>query len=172
VEETVKLLGDRFLREVQVRFEPTQGLPEVVASKDYIQQILLNLVFNAAESMARRKDVILATQRLDAVPKELVLLPGAAPLYVAVSVQDFGCGIPPENLPRIFEPFFTTKAFSARRGTGLGLSMVYELTRQIQAGLAVDSVLDHGSRFTLILPVVPISQTDAQAYEDAQHSDH
>ena len=70
-----------------------------------------------------------------------------------MSVQDFGCGIPPENLPRIFEPFFTTKALSTRRGTGLGLSMVYELANKMEAGLAVESVVDQGTTFTLILPV-------------------
>jgi signal transduction histidine kinase len=82
-------------------------------------------------------------------------------------VEDFGCGIHPDNLPRIFEPFFTTKAMSARRGTGLGLSMAYELARKMEAGLAVDSVLNQGSTFTLILPVrdanaapVPASDPD------------
>ena len=54
---------------------------------------------------------------------------------------------------RIFEPFFTTKALSARRGTGLGLSMVYEFAKKIGAGLAVESVLDQGSTFTVIVPV-------------------
>jgi signal transduction histidine kinase len=82
-----------------------------------------------------------------------VLTPAAAPGYVAVSVQDHGCGIPPENLPRIFEPFFTTKAMSTKRGTGLGLSMAYELAKKMGAGLAVQSVLHEGSTFTLILPV-------------------
>ena len=71
----------------------------------------------------------------------------------ASCVRDVGCGISPENLPRIFEPFFTTKAFSARRGTGLGLSMVYELAKRMEAGIAVESVVDQGSTFTLILPV-------------------
>jgi signal transduction histidine kinase len=64
-------------------------------------------------------------------------------------------------MPRIFEPFFTTKAFSARRGTGLGLSMVYELAGQMGAGLAVESVVDQGSTFTLIIPVrdLPVDAT-------------
>jgi signal transduction histidine kinase len=60
-------------------------------------------------------------------------------------------------MPRIFEPFFTTKAMSVRRGTGLGLSMVYELARKMEAGLAVESVVDEGSNFTLILPVKELS---------------
>jgi signal transduction histidine kinase len=87
------------------------------------------------------------------LPPALVLAPAPADAYVFVSVKDSGCGIAPEILPRIFEPFFTTKSLSARRGTGLGLSMVYELARQMEAGLAVESTVGLGSVFTLILPV-------------------
>jgi signal transduction histidine kinase len=151
--DTIKLLGDRFLREVQVTFEPAPDLPSAPGSKDFIQQVLLNFIFNAAESMAKRKQVILATRRLDALPPGVVLAPASAPGYVAISVRDFGSGILPENMPRIFEPFFTTKALSVRRGTGLGLSMVYELAKKMEAGLAVESVVDQGSTFTLILAV-------------------
>src|SRR5207248_2822502 len=99
--------------------------------------------------------------RLAHLPAEMALAPATATEYLAVSVQDFGCGIAPENLPRIFEPFFTTKAFSARRGTGLGLSMAYELARKMEAGLAVHSALQQGTTFMLILPVrkVPSKQT-------------
>lgn len=155
VDDTIKLLGDRFLREADIQFERASGLPEVHATRDFIQQILLNFIFNAAESMTpqKRKRVVLATRRLLSLPAELALKPAAAPAYVTVSVQDFGSGIPPEILSRIFEPFFTTKAFSTRRGTGLGLSMVYELAKKLEAGLAVKSVVNQGTIITLILPV-------------------
>jgi signal transduction histidine kinase len=152
-QDTIKLLGDRFLREVQVSFEPAAGLPPAPGSKDFIQQILLNFIFNAAESMAKRKQVILSAGISDKLPAGTVLPPAQSREYVFISVRDFGCGIPPENMPRIFEPFFTTKAFSVRRGTGLGLSMVYELAKKMEAGLAVESVVDLGSTFTLILAV-------------------
>ena len=105
--------------------------------------------------MTGRKRVILATGLADELPPGPVLAPAKAPAYVTIAVRDFGCGIPPANLPRIFEPFFTTKAFSAHRGTGLGLSMVYHLAGKLGAGLAVASVLDQGSTFTLILPAPP-----------------
>ncbi len=166
VDDTIKLLGDRFLREVQVNFEPAPGLPPVTVSKDLIQQMLLNFIFNAAESMAGRKRILIATRLLEGLPADLVLVPAKAQRYVAVAVRDFGCGIPPANLPRIFEPFFTTKALSARRGTGLGLSMVYQLAAKTEAGLAVVSVVDRGSTFTLILAVgrpAPDEKTGAQA---------
>ena len=153
VEETLKLLGDRFLREVNVDFKPTNGLPEVVASKDFVQQILLNFIFNAVEAMDQDKQIILATREMERLPAELVLAPASAAVYVAASVQDFGCGISPQTLPRIFEPFFTTKELSSRRGTGLGLSMAYELARKLGGGLMVDSIVNQGSTFTLILPV-------------------
>jgi two-component system cell cycle sensor histidine kinase/response regulator CckA len=104
-------------------------------------------------TLQKRKRVVLATRRLHSLPAELALKPAAAPTYVTISVQDFGSGIPPEILSRIFEPFFTTKAFSTRRGTGLGLSMVYELAKKLEAGLAVESVVNQGTIITLILPV-------------------
>lgn len=151
--ETVALLGERFLREVAVEFEPAPDLPQVVVPRGFVQQILLNLIFNAAEAMSDRKRVRLSTGRWQPDGAMLVLPPGKARDHVAVSVRDAGCGIPPEHLSRIFEPFFTTKALSKRRGTGLGLSMVYELARRMNAGLAVQSEVGRGSVFTLILPV-------------------
>lgn len=160
VQDTLKLLGDRFLREVQVKSQTTPGMPRVLAAKDLIQQILLNFIFNAAESMDAGKHILVSTQPMTELPGDLVLAPVPAASYVSVSVQDSGCGIAPENLARIFEPFFTTKALSTRRGTGLGLSMVYELARKLGAGLAVISAVGQGSTFTLILPVRELAQAD------------
>jgi len=163
LDDTVKLLGDRFLREVQLTLDRAPDLPQVPCSKDLIQQVLLNFIFNAAESMTHRKQIVLATRQLDKPPAGLVLAPAPATRYAALSVQDFGTGISPDVLPRIFEPFFTTKALSVRRGTGLGLSMVYELAKKMEAGLAVDSVVNQGSTFTLILPVrEPVAQDKPQ----------
>jgi signal transduction histidine kinase len=155
VNDTIQLLGDRFQRDAAVLFTPEPSLPQVPAVKEFVQQILLNFVFNAAEAetAAKRKQIILSLRRAQRLPENLALAPAPAPDYIMISVQDFGSGIQPENLPRIFEPFFTTKALSARRGTGLGLSMVYELARKLEAGLSVDSIVDVGSTFTLILPV-------------------
>jgi signal transduction histidine kinase len=164
VKETISLLGDRFLREVQVQFDPVPALPAVPASKDFIQQILLNLVFNAGEAMNGRRQVILSATQSRQLPPTLVLAPAQASSYVLVSVKDFGCGISPEIMSRIFEPFFTTKSLSARRGTGLGLSMVYELARQLDCGLAVESIVGQGSVFTLIIPVrnLPVDAPEQQ----------
>jgi signal transduction histidine kinase len=159
VDNTMKLLGDRFLREVELRFECASDLPRIRASPSLVQQILLNFIFNAAESMNGRKRIVIATSRQGTLPAGMALQPGSATAYVAVSVRDFGCGIPPENVSRVFEPFFTTKAFSTRRGTGLGLSIVYELAKKIEAGLALESNVGEGSVFSLIIPAAAPDQT-------------
>ena len=153
VADTVKLLGDRFVRAVEVKFERAENLPEIVAPREFIQQILLNFIFNASEAMSGRREITLATSLVERLPRDIFLAPVSSAPFVLISVRDIGNGIAPEIISRIFEPFFTTKAFSARRGTGLGLSMVYELAKKMGAGLAVQSVVGCGSTFTLILPL-------------------
>jgi len=155
VSDTVKLLGDSCLREVELKFEHADNLPEITTSRDFIQQILLNFIFNAAEAMTDRKKITLITRSTDRLPPDIFLQPAVAKSFVLVSVRDEGSGIAPEIKARIFEPFFTTKALSSRRGTGLGLSMVYELAKKMGAGLSVQSTVGEGSTFTLILPAAP-----------------
>ena len=158
VADTLKLLGDRFLREVQISFERAPG----PARAGLLQGLH---PADPAELHLQRRRIHDQTQAASSWPRGSwtscrpiwCWRPRRPAAYVAISVRDFGCGIPPENMPRIFEPFFTTKALSVRRGTGLGLSMVYELAKKMEAGLAVESVVDQGSAFTLILPVTDMS---------------
>jgi signal transduction histidine kinase len=160
VDNTVKLLGDRFLREVDLQVDRTPALPRVRASESLVQQILLNFIFNAAESMDGHKRVVITTSKARGLPARMALSPGAASDYVSVAVRDSGCGIAAENIARVFEPFFTTKALSTRRGTGLGLSIAYELAKKMEAGLAVESTVGQGSVFSLFLPVSPTNGQD------------
>jgi len=153
VADTRRLLGDRFLHETEVQFESGANLPEVSVPRNFVQQILLNFIFNANEAMTGRKHIELATKLAAELPAEIYLAPAAAPRFILISVRDYGAGIAPELRHRIFEPFFTTKHLSARRGTGLGLSMAYELAKKMNAGIAVESVPGVGSTFILILPL-------------------
>ncbi len=140
---------------------PTSPLPHVVTSPEMLQQIVLNLLQNAAEATETaaaskpepaEPPVEVTVRETSVLPPDLILKPAPAPRYVEVAIRDHGIGIPPENLARIFEPFFTTKGFSSRRGTGLGLSMAYEFAKELDAGLAVESRLGHGSTFRIVLP--------------------
>ncbi len=159
VEETTRLLGDHALDQVKIEFDWAPALPPTLGLKDYIQQILLNFIFNAADAMNGKGRIILRVGELNALPPDLALAPEPAGHYLYISVKDFGSGINPAIQSRIFEPFFTTKAFSTRRGTGLGLSMAYEMARSMGCGLRVESELGQGSSFTLILPLRQSSPT-------------
>jgi two-component system cell cycle sensor histidine kinase/response regulator CckA len=155
VSETRRLLTDQFQQEVTLRLELAAGLPPVKGVAELIQQMLLNLVLNAADAMSGRGDITLRTGLLENEPSGQVLAAAAKPPLVRVSVQDQGSGVPPEILPRIFEPFFTTKAFSTRRGTGLGLSMVYEIAKEMGYGLMAESAPGKGSTFSILIPAAP-----------------
>lgn len=150
--DTRRLLGDQFPEHIRLRFEPAPGLPMVRGVGELIQQMLLNLVLNAADAMSGQGEIVLRSGLLEGNPTGLALPPTGDPPLVFVSVSDQGTGIAPEILPRIFEPFFTTKAFSTRRGTGLGLSMVYEIAKELGYGLMVESMPGKGSTFRIIIP--------------------
>ena len=151
--DTVRLLGDHFLQRMKLELALADGLPPVPASKNLLQQILLNFIFNAADATEGAGRIILRTGRIERPASPLALAPERAPDHVFLAVQDFGCGIPQEAISRIFEPFFTSKGFSARRGTGLGLTMVYELAAKMGCGLKVESVRGQGSTFTVYVPI-------------------
>jgi len=103
---------------------------------DQIKQVFINLLLNAIDAME------IAGSRLDIsiVPRD-----GQA----CVTFQDTGTGIEPDHLEKIFEPFFTTKA----KGTGLGLAISYEIIRNHQGMISVESVLGKGSTFYIYLPL-------------------
>jgi signal transduction histidine kinase len=163
IDETVRLLGDRFQRELTLRREQAPNLPPVVVARDLVQQILLNLILNAADAMNNRGEIRLVSRRHRADRSvEWSLAPARSPGYVEILIQDHGCGIPAAIRARIFEPFFSTKPFSSRHGTGLGLYMVYEFAREMGLGLRVESQENRGSTFIVALPLqVQAKQPDS-----------
>src|SRR5206468_1342492 len=106
-------------------------IPSVYADQDHIRQVLLNLVQNAQQAMAKHPG-----------PRVLTLSTAAADGRVRLEVRDTGPGIPPETLPRIFDAFFTTKP--AGEGTGLGLWVSYGIIEQHQGRLSCESRPDGG----------------------------
>jgi signal transduction histidine kinase len=155
--ETRRLLADRFPESVEIHIDAAPGLPRTLCAQEVLQQMLLNLILNAVDAIGGEGLVLLKLETTATLPRELVLDPAPTTSYLIVSVIDEGVGIAPENVSRIFEPFFTTKAFSSRRGTGLGLSMVYELAKGFGYGLNVQTKPGEGSSFSIILPVTDSS---------------
>ena len=72
---------------------------------------------------------------------------------IRVAVEDDGCGIPEDVLPHIFDPFFTTKP--PGEGTGLGLSLSFDLVHRLGGTLNVSNIADGGARFEVWLPAAP-----------------
>jgi signal transduction histidine kinase len=120
---------------VRVHRDLAPSLPPVLGQANALQQVILNLVTNAAQAMPTGGDLTISTRLDDG--------------RVRVVVADTGAGIAPEHVPHIFEPFFTTKP----SGTGLGLSVTYGILSDHNATIDVDSAPGQGARFVLTFPV-------------------
>ncbi|MGO8766097.1 MAG: two-component system sensor histidine kinase NtrB [Limisphaerales bacterium] len=110
------------------------------ADEAQLQQVFMNILFNALEAMGPNGTLIVITDLAEQEGKKNLL----------VKIQDTGIGITTENLSRLFEPFFTTK----KNGTGLGLVISQHIVQQHQGKIEVKSEVHKGSTFTISLPVV------------------
>lgn len=135
-------------KQIAIQVEVSPDLPPVPCDAQQIQQVLLNLIKNAAHAMYG-----LAEARPGYRPRldlRLARRDGVATIEVA----DNGPGVPPAMLEHIFEPFYTTKA--AEEGTGLGLSISKFIVHDVHHGqLRVESREGQGTRFTIELPLAP-----------------
>ena len=114
-------------------------IPQVTCSPSQINQVILNLLVNAAQATKDGEGTItVRTGMRDAA-------------HVTIEVADNGHGIPADVLPKIFDPFFTTKAVG--KGTGLGLSICYKIVENHGGRLEVQSKPGRGTRFIVVLPV-------------------
>jgi two-component system NtrC family sensor kinase len=139
VNEVVDLLSQKFKYaniDVDVQLEP--DLPAIQASATEIQQVLMNILQNAVYAMEKTGGKITILTRAD-------------DRNISVSITDTGPGIPPDNMARIFDPFFTTRPVG--KGTGLGLSICYGIINKMGGRIDVQSRLDEGTTFTIVLPL-------------------
>ncbi|CAJ0802226.1 Adaptive-response sensory-kinase SasA [Ralstonia psammae] len=125
-------------------------LPPVMCIPSQINQVVLNLVVNAAQAYACKGEADgECTGRGTITVRTGCDAPDAAAIWLEVA--DAGCGIPPENLKRIFDPFFTTKPVG--KGTGLGLSLTYGIVKAHGGRIDVSSTLGKGTTFRVTLPL-------------------
>lgn len=141
--ETIKLTQhylERF-RNVNIITNLSDNIPEISYDKGQIQQVLVNLIINAAQSMPNGGTITISTS----------LTASKCEGYsVKIDIEDTGVGIPEENLEKIFQPFFSTKP--PEEGTGLGLSISKDIIEKHSGKITVKSQVSKGTCFTIYLP--------------------
>ncbi|HYA79742.1 MAG TPA: ATP-binding protein [Methylocystis sp.] len=143
-----RLVGEK----VELDLRHGRDLWYVKADINQFEQVIINLVVNARDAMPESGGKVhIRTRNLPAAEcaslKE-AMLPAAD--YVLIEVEDNGHGIAPEVMEKIFEPFFTTKEVG--KGTGLGLSTVFGIIKQSGGFVFVESEVDKGTTFRILLP--------------------
>jgi signal transduction histidine kinase len=133
---------------VVVRLEP--ALHWVMADPTQLEQVLLNVTANARDAMPEGGMVTIETRNSTSDEKSPARPNGLAGAYAVLRIQDTGVGMPPEIRARMFEPFFTTKEKAL--GTGLGLSAVYGIARQLGGFIGVESEPGKGTTLEIYLP--------------------
>lgn len=138
IDSTLNIVGN----EVKYRADVVKeygDIPDIQCLPVQINQVVMNLVVNAAHALgAGRGRITVTTGR-------------AGEDHVWIEIADTGCGIPADVLPRIFDPFFTTKEVG--KGTGLGLSLSYGIVQRHGGQIDVTSTPGEGSRFRVTLPI-------------------
>jgi two-component system cell cycle sensor histidine kinase/response regulator CckA len=137
-----RLVGD----DVGLVFELDHGVNPVRIDPGQIEQVLVNLVVNAAEVTPAGGRVVVRTANAGAVALD-DMQPGR---YVVLSVEDSGSGIEAQALDHLFEPFFTTKDVGG--GVGLGLATAYGIAKQSGGTISVTTAAGVGSTFAVYLP--------------------
>ena len=127
------------LRNISIETHLDPALPRVAGDENKLEQVFINLIINAVQSMNGTGTLTLRTEFAVDTSR------------VRIECSDTGCGIDDENLGRIFEPFFTTK--EKEKGTGLGLSICHGIVERHGGTITVESSKGHGSTFTVFLPM-------------------
>jgi signal transduction histidine kinase len=146
--------------EVALVVESGPDDPALRADPHQLEQVLINLVRNAAESIGQKGRITLRTRR-DHLP-----LQGRPQEVVVLEVQDTGTGIPADVQERLFDPFFTTKA----AGTGLGLSIAMRILERHGGTLQFQTVPGRGTTFGVVLPVPSAESSTADDYKNPEHT--
>lgn len=146
---TARMFG-RTRKDIRIEENIEHGLWAVIADKNQIEQVLLNIYINAWQAMPNGGTVLIDAKNmvLDAAFSQAFDIQTGR--YVCISITDTGIGIDPAIQARIFEPFFTTKGMG--RGTGLGLASAYGIIKNHDGAIDFVSRPDKGTTFYIYLP--------------------
>jgi len=153
-------------RRMSIVTDLESDLPAVNLDRAAWEQVILELVTNAREAMGEGGRVRICTRRLVAIPGMVSPDPGLE--WVEMAIEDDGCGISSEDLPRVFDPFFSTKASS--RGMGLGLKICRDIVEEHGGRLFVESDDRQGTRVVIHLPCAA-SQCNTEVPASAPESE-
>lgn len=161
VRSSADLLRASVPKNAELAVDIPQSLPAVHGDSSQIQQVLMNLVINAAEALEGKGDgkvsVTAGTADFEAASAGRTSPKLGRGRCVWIAVEDNGCGMDGQTKARIFEPFYTTKF----TGRGLGLAAVHGILGAHNGAITVDSSPGHGSLFTVYLPVSEIEAEPA-----------
>jgi two-component system cell cycle sensor histidine kinase/response regulator CckA len=151
VEDVLPMLRRLLPEHIEIATTIRAKLPAVRVDPGQIQQVVLNLAINGRDAMPSGGRLRIETGARDIGPEEAARMLGCkAGSYVELSITDDGVGMDSATRDRIFEPFFTTKA--AGHGTGLGLATVYGIVKQSGGYIALESAVNRGSTFRVLIP--------------------
>jgi PAS domain S-box-containing protein len=136
---------------IEVRVNAADDVWHVTADATQLQQVLINLAVNARDAIDGNGEIAVDVGNRNVEPSETRKHPSARPgRFVEFSVRDDGRGMAPDTVERIFDPFYTTKP--PGEGTGLGLAVVYGVVQSHGGWIEVESQLDAGCTFRVLLP--------------------
>lgn len=144
--------------QISLVVQPALLLPTIRGDAGQIEQVIVNLVLNAADAMPDGGTLLLSTEMITFdgtyAGRHMQLAPGR---YVVLSVSDTGSGMDAQAKLHIFEPFFTTK--EPGRGTGLGLAICHGIVKQHGGDIWFESEIGRGTTFRMFLPAVESAAT-------------
>lgn len=148
LKEALTLLKASLPATIEISCSLNSNGEAVLGDSTQIHQVIMNLCTNAYHAMPHGGTLSISLQKRHI--GEGTSLPLAVGNYLEILITDTGCGIPAEFLPKIFDPYFTTKPVDS--GTGLGLSVVKGIIEGMKGFIGVESRVNHGTRFLILLP--------------------
>ena len=149
IKNTAQMFG-RTRKDISIHEKVEPDIWTVMADRNQIEQVLLNLYINAWQAMPDGGHIYLETKNVELDDNQAQAFNMSSGRYVRISVADTGTGIEEAIQPKIFEPFFTTKEIG--RGTGLGLASAYGIIKNHGGAVDFTSTVGQGTTFYIYLP--------------------